>query len=78
MMKIRAVTMFVIAQAVLAKQHASRRSPNTAVEDRAIGCDRNVVAKKFVQQESGMKGRLCFALIPAHRVVPNDSSTLAP
>ena len=33
MMKIGAVTMFMIAQAALAKQHASRRSANMAVED---------------------------------------------
>ena len=43
MMKIRAVIIFIIAQVALAKQHASRRSANTEVEDRAIRCDRNTV-----------------------------------
>ena len=36
MMKIRAVMTFAIAQVALAKQHASRRSMNIVVEDRAI------------------------------------------
>ena len=36
MMKIRAVIMFAIAQAALAKWHASRRSANIAVEDWAV------------------------------------------
>ena len=52
MMKIRAVTMFTmftIAQVAFAKQRASRRSANAAVEDRAIRCNQNAVAKQFVQ-----------------------------
>ena len=36
MMKISAVIIFIIAQVALTKQHASRRSINIAVEDRAI------------------------------------------
>ena len=35
MMKVRVATTFATAQAVSAKQHASRRSANTEVEDRA-------------------------------------------
>ena len=45
MMKIRAVAMFTTAQVALAKWHASRRSANLVVEDRAIRCNWNVVAK---------------------------------
>ena len=45
MMKIRAVIIFIIVQAVLAKWHASRRSVNIAVKDRAIRCNRNIVTK---------------------------------
>ena len=36
MMKIRAVITFAIAQVASAKWHASRRSANIVVEDRAI------------------------------------------
>ena len=45
MTKIRVVIIFIIAQVALAKWHASRRSMNTAVEDRAIRCNRNTVTK---------------------------------
>ena len=44
MVKIRLATMFIIAQAVLTKQHASGRSTNIAVEDRAVRCNRNTEA----------------------------------
>ena len=44
MVKIRLATTFAAAQVALTKQHASRRSANIAVEDRAIRHNRNIVA----------------------------------
>ena len=55
MMKIRATMMFVTAQAALSKWHTGRRSVNIAVEDRAIQCNRNMVAKQFVQHSTSMR-----------------------
>ena len=48
-MKIRVVTTFIIAQAALAKEHASRRSANITVADQAVQCNQNMDTK-FVQQ----------------------------
>ena len=47
MMKIRVVITFIIAQVALAKQHASRRSMNIVVEDRAIRHNRNIVTNSL-------------------------------
>ena len=44
MVKIRLATMFAIAQVVLTKYYASRRSLNIVVEDRAIRYNRNIEA----------------------------------
>ena len=42
-MKIRAVMMFAIAQAVLAREHTSGRSVDTAnAADQAVQCNRNI------------------------------------
>ena len=49
MMKIRVVITFITAQAASAKWHASGRSMNMVVEDRAIRHNRNTVKKQFVQ-----------------------------
>ena len=38
---------FIIAQAALAKWHASRRSANATVEDRAARCNRNAVTNSL-------------------------------
>ena len=47
MMKIRVVMTFTMAQVALAKEHASRRSANTIVADRAVRCNRNTVANSL-------------------------------
>ena len=47
MMKIRVVIIFIIAQVVLAKEHASRRSVNITVADRAVRHNRNMVANSL-------------------------------
>ena len=48
MMKIGVVIIFVIVQVVLAKQHTSRRSMDTATEaDRAVWCNQNAVTNSL-------------------------------
>ena len=46
-MKIRAVMIFIIAQVVLAKQHASRRSMDMIAADRAVRCNGNIGANSL-------------------------------
>ena len=62
MTKIRAVTMFVIAQVALAREHTSRRFANTTAADRVIRCNRNTVANslsnKLSAAQGNQKGRL--------------------
>ena len=80
MMKIRAVIIFIIAQAALTKQHASRRSMNIAVEDRAIRCNRNMVINRLSNTEAsvGMAPQEADSFFPNSTINSKKRAILIP
>ena len=51
MMKIRVVIIFIIAQVVLAREHASRRSADMIAADRAVRCNRKPSLLSLVRRD---------------------------